>query len=140
MSSSLITKGSDLKYPSSAWSSSVNDVYSGLASTSVSSFWVTSERLELTPFTTFANLDKIYLWVPRPSVENDFLSNIQKVLLPFSLNCGVCSLYPLPLCRSYLFGLPQKKVLYENGGKRFGQMGGAKVVLPRGQEFCSNLA
>ena len=84
MSSSLITKGSDLKYPSSAWSSSVNDVYSGLASTSVSSFWVTSERLELTPFTTFANLDKIYLWVPRPSVENDFLSNIQKVLLPFS--------------------------------------------------------
>ena len=76
--------GSDVVSPSSAWTAAVHDVSAGIANISVSSFWITSSRLELTTFTTSASLDKIYLWIPEPSVQDDFASNVQKVLLPFT--------------------------------------------------------
>ena len=59
--------GADVAATGSAWSAAVHDVHAGVSHLSGSSFWITSERLEKTAFTTPTSVDKIFLWVEQPT-------------------------------------------------------------------------
>merc|ERR1712226_806207 len=77
---------------SSDWSASVYDVNAGISCLSVSAFWVTMERLQMTAFSTPLTTDNFVLWIKNPYIglkeSNGFksffrLHNINKIFLPF---------------------------------------------------------
>jgi hypothetical protein len=81
------SKGSDV-YSASLYTAAVGDVQVGIGEMMASSLWITSERLALTTFTTQTAVDRIYLWVPAPTiVQSNFLV---KVLEPFTLGLWLC--------------------------------------------------
>ena len=76
--------GSDSLY-SSGWTASVHDVQSGISETGLGSYWITSERLQMAPFTTPVATDNFYLWVKKPtSSGGSFSENAAKVMSPFT--------------------------------------------------------
>jgi hypothetical protein len=76
--------GSEVAVTSSIYTGAVYDVQTGLSCMAASLFWITSERLAMTAFTTTIATDKIYLWIENPSSSSDTVSyNLSKVLLPF---------------------------------------------------------
>lgn len=62
----------------------------GLSDLSASSFWITSERLQLVPFTTIVDIDKVYVWVEQPTVSDSFKDNYSKMLQPFTYELWGC--------------------------------------------------
>ena len=66
------------------YSGVVLDVHAGLTEVALSTFWITSERLQLTPYTTPVTVDQILLWVEQPDVSGGSVSdNISKIFAPF---------------------------------------------------------
>jgi hypothetical protein len=64
-----------------------------LSCLAASLFWVTSERLAMTTFTTPISTDKIVLWIENPSSGTDTVSNnLSKVLLPFDKSLWIALL------------------------------------------------
>jgi hypothetical protein len=76
--------GSEVAITSSIYTGAVYDVQTGLSCLAASLFWVTSERLAMSTFTTTISTDKIVLWIENPSSGTGTVSNnLSKVLLPF---------------------------------------------------------
>ena len=76
--------GSDSLY-SSGWTASVHDVQSSIAESGIGNYWITSERLQMTPFTTPVDTDNFYLWVKKPAASGgSFSENAAKVMSPFT--------------------------------------------------------
>jgi len=69
----------------SQWEASIEDVGAGLSDMSASTFWVSTPRLQITPFSVPLYVDKFYLWIPNPedSTDNGILHNFRKVMSPF---------------------------------------------------------
>ena len=72
----------------SAYTASMGDIKAGISDVVASSLWITSERLAMTPFTTQTSSDKIYLWVPTPTITSSGYG--QKVLQPFDPTLWLC--------------------------------------------------
>ena len=69
---------------SSRWTAAVADVAHGHADMGASIFWVTAERLRMTPFTSNLLTDLMYLHVPKPSKSNDWRSQMATPFEPFA--------------------------------------------------------
>ena len=81
--------GSAVVVTSSAWTAAVYDIQAGLSCLSSSLFWITTERLQMTTFTTPLAIDKIMLYIENPSSDkqhttgSSLYSNMLKVAMPF---------------------------------------------------------
>lgn len=80
------TGGSDKAMNQSAYSAAVYDVGSGLSDLALSVFWITSDRLSISPFTMPVAMDDMYLWIREPTVDNSWRANARKILNPFEPN------------------------------------------------------
>ena len=69
---------------SSAWTAAVDDVGSGLSDFSASIFWVTPERLRMTPFTLPVTSDLMMLYVPKPKEDTRIVQQMKKPFQPFT--------------------------------------------------------
>jgi hypothetical protein len=68
----------------SSWTAAVADVGSGIADVGGSNFWMTTERLAMTSFTSSLTTDLMYLFVPAPAVDSSFTSQIMRPFDPFT--------------------------------------------------------
>jgi len=77
--------GSKTVIKDSNYTASVYDVQVGLADMAAGYFWITSERLKMTTFTTAVATDKIFLWVleKNESWEDEFVYFTRNMLVPF---------------------------------------------------------
>ena len=75
--------GGTAAQPTSSYTAAVQDVKSGVAEMGVALFWITTARLEMTPFTTPLYIDQVLLWIPAPVVDNSFSAKVQTVVEPF---------------------------------------------------------
>jgi hypothetical protein len=71
-------------YPFSSFSACVHDVSVGLADLCINSYWMTPERMLLTPFTSPIDNEFFYLYVPQQLESETFASIIERPFLPFS--------------------------------------------------------
>jgi hypothetical protein len=71
--------GSEVAVTSSIYTGAVHDVQTGVSCLAASLFWITSQRLAMTAFTTTISTDKIFLWIENPSSG----TGLSKVLRPF---------------------------------------------------------
>lgn len=80
------SRGSKTKGYSGQFTQSVTDVEAGIVDVGVSSYWVTAERLALTPFTVPFGSDSIKLWVPYSESDSEvgIYQNFLKLSRPFS--------------------------------------------------------
>jgi hypothetical protein len=71
----------------------VHDVQAGLVDVAISTYWITSDRLQMTPYTTPVAVDQIVLFVPQPEEDGGTLrENVMKIFAPFHLNLWLCLL------------------------------------------------
>lgn len=85
----------------SSWTAAVADVGSGLADVGGSNFWITSERLAMTSFTSSLATDLMYLFVPAPTVDNSFMSQLMRPFDPFTWDVWLLTLLVI-LCSGTL--------------------------------------
>ena len=77
------TKGADT-LGLGAFTGVVHDVQAGLTDLALSSYWITSDRLQMTPYTTPVFVDQVVLWVPQPeSTGGSLADNVSKIFEPF---------------------------------------------------------
>jgi hypothetical protein len=75
--------GSRHAHPDSKWTAAVYDVALGLTDMGGSDFWLTTQRARMSAFSAPFDVDHIYLWVPRPVVDDSFGAQIGKMFRPF---------------------------------------------------------
>jgi len=64
----------------------VHDVHAGLTDVALSTYWITSDRLQLTPYSTPIAVDQVLLWVQQPNMDAGSLrDNIVKIFAPFNV-------------------------------------------------------
>ncbi|CAB9527882.1 receptor ionotropic, delta-2 [Seminavis robusta] len=69
----------------------VHDVHAGLVDVAISTYWITSQRLQMTPYTTPVAVDQVLLFVPQPEVDGGGLQdNVVKIFAPFDPNLWIC--------------------------------------------------
>jgi Bacterial extracellular solute-binding proteins, family 3 len=69
----------------------VHDVQAGLVDVAISTYWITSDRLQMTPYTTPVAVDQIVLFVPQPEVDGGTLKeNVIKIFAPFDYSLWIC--------------------------------------------------
>ena len=79
------SRASKLVHPTSAYTAAVQDIEDGLIDLSVGPFWITGERLQMTPFTVPLFQSRTVLVIPKPGADNSLGAQISKVLEPFTL-------------------------------------------------------
>jgi len=62
---------------------SVYDVQVGLSDLAAADFWITSERLQMTPYTTPLYTENVVLFVARSEQKNSFRTHVLTTLAPF---------------------------------------------------------
>jgi hypothetical protein len=73
------------------YSGLVHDVQAGLVDVAISTYWITTERLQMTPYTIPVAVDQVLLFVPQPEVDGGTLrDNVIKIFAPFTLNLWLC--------------------------------------------------
>ena len=77
--------GSAVVVTSSVYTASVYDIQAGLSCLSPSLFWITTERLLMTSFTTSLAIDKIMLYIKNPSSDKNKVSSCSTVMCTFPL-------------------------------------------------------
>jgi hypothetical protein len=85
--------GSDVVVTSSAWTAAVYDIQAGLSCLSSSLFWITTERLQMTSFTSPLTIDKIMLYIKNPSSDKNKVSSCSTVMCTFRKIYTVWILY-----------------------------------------------
>lgn len=75
--------GARAAHPESKWTAAVFDVMNGLVDLGGSDFWVTTQRARMAPFTAAFDVDRLYLWVKRPHVDDSLATQMKKVFAPF---------------------------------------------------------
>ena len=78
--------GSSVVVTSSIWTAAVYDIQAGLSCLSSSLFWITTERLQMTSFTTPLTIDKVMLYIKNPSGEKNKVSSCSTVMCTFPLD------------------------------------------------------
>ena len=97
--------GSRVAHPASPWSAAVNDVALGIAEAGLSLFWLTSERLEMSSFTSNLLTDVFYLFVPEPRIDDSYLTRAGAILAPFDREVWfalICVILVTGALQSYL--------------------------------------
>ena len=57
---------------------------SGISQMGLALFWITAERLQMTPFTTPLYIDQLLLWIDAPSIDTSFRAKMLTLMQPFS--------------------------------------------------------
>jgi hypothetical protein len=88
------SRGSEVAVPSNNWTGSIYDLQVGLSDIAGgSTFWITSECLQMAGFSSPLSSETLTLWVGKPVGSSDtggLLNNAQQILRPFT--------WELPLC------------------------------------------
>mgnify|MGYP003339026785 CR=1 FL=1 len=67
----------------SSYTACVHDVKSGVSQMGAAFFWVTTERLAMTPFTTPLYIDNLLLWIKAPKIDNSVWTQMTTLAKPF---------------------------------------------------------
>eukprot|EP00588_Corethron_pennatum_P002751 CAMPEP_0194287986 /NCGR_PEP_ID=MMETSP0169-20130528/35902_1 /TAXON_ID=218684 /ORGANISM="Corethron pennatum, Strain L29A3" /LENGTH=479 /DNA_ID=CAMNT_0039034859 /DNA_START=659 /DNA_END=2095 /DNA_ORIENTATION=+ len=74
--------GAQARTPS-FYTQSVYDVQVGISDITISDYWITSERLRMTPYTTPLFTENVVLFVKKPEPQNSFRNRILTTVAPF---------------------------------------------------------
>ena len=81
------SRASSVAYPSSSYTAAAYDIQHRISCLGGGPFWITTERLKMTAFTTPLTIYKIRLFIKSPLVDENnngtFVENIFKILSPF---------------------------------------------------------